>query len=255
MPSVPSSDLESLKYLTRFSYKSTMKLLAYVDILGFRELIKELNEDESLTDDIVDGIGLFNDVAELIKTNPIVSVSFFSDLIVLSQPCDSLKSDPLILLSLLGSIQGVLLANGYLSRGAVVMGKAVHNPLFLFGEALIEAYDLERHTAKYPRIIITDEAEDIIKNNLLSLHSTQAQNLSDKVMKRDFDGIRYLNFLAPLPAVSGRNIYSEIRESVVRELNKTRKNVNKYTKAYWLASYFNETLREMKWPGVMEIPH
>lgn len=56
-----------------------------------------------------------------------------------------------------------LLCLGHLSRGAVVVGELYHRDNIVFGPALIEAVRLEESEAFYPRIIISDEAFELIK--------------------------------------------------------------------------------------------
>jgi hypothetical protein len=50
-----------------------------------------------------------------------------------------------------------LLAEGILTRGGVVQGGAYHNGRVLFGPGIVEAYNLEREVAKYPRIVVSEE--------------------------------------------------------------------------------------------------
>jgi len=252
-PEIPY-ELDNFKYLTRSNYKSTKRLLGYIDILGFREFIIGLNDDDSSTDEIVDGIELLRDVAEKVTIYPSITASVFSDLVVLSQPCEPGIEDPSQLLTLLGVIQSLLLANGWFSRGAVVIGKLIHvRNSMLFGEALIQAYDLERYTAKYPRVIITKSAMLMIIKNLEIVYGTKASDIRDKFIRQDNDGMNYINFLLPMPPYPGEDIHGAIKKSILEALSKSSNNENKYSKAYWLASYFNAIVRERGWTGINEI--
>ncbi|HKO63492.1 MAG TPA: hypothetical protein VJV03_20170, partial [Pyrinomonadaceae bacterium] len=61
------------------------------------------------------------------------------------------------LFATVGVLAGELLKRGILCRGGIARGRMYHADGILFGEALVRAYDLERHVAKMPRIVIDDD--------------------------------------------------------------------------------------------------
>src|SRR5580658_7830841 len=56
---------------------------------------------------------------------------------------------------LVSIIAGQALRLGFLIRGAATIGKLYHSQGVVFGEALIEAVQLEKRTAVYPRVILS----------------------------------------------------------------------------------------------------
>jgi hypothetical protein len=50
-----------------------------------------------------------------------------------------------------------LLSEGYFIRGAVVRGRLYHDDRMVFGEALVDAFNLEANVVRYPRIMLRRE--------------------------------------------------------------------------------------------------
>src|SRR5206468_7875520 len=123
---------------------------AFVDILAFRSLIKELDSGK------VD-VSTMRDILYRVHGRPFLEarrqdaldlkVQTISDGICAS--CAVTATDLQYLLFSLGSLTHGLLEHGYFVRGAVVKGKLYHDPLFVFGSALVKAYELESTIAVY----------------------------------------------------------------------------------------------------------
>ena len=96
------------------------------------------------------------------------TISTFSDHIVISYPLHSIKEQMELpddadestlvvyhLQQLLGSIAAAALRIGFLIRGAATIANLYHSGGVVFGPALVEAYELERKTAVYPRVVVS----------------------------------------------------------------------------------------------------
>ncbi|MGP1508585.1 MAG: hypothetical protein ACTTJW_06900 [Sphaerochaeta sp.] len=146
------------------------RAVAFVDILGFKDLInhtfdKNENEIEDNTQKLND---FFDEIerefcsekrwSDLPDTCTRI-VTHFSDSIVFSVKAE--QQD--VILLLLDYIHYLLITGiqyGILFRGGITYGKVVHTDKMLFGPAMNKAYSLESKTAVYPRIIIDN---DVIK--------------------------------------------------------------------------------------------
>jgi hypothetical protein len=127
---------------------------AFVDILGFRNLISSLpREGRShqalktlLTKIHQPPQGKINFHASDFRAQSI------SDAVALST---TTTAEGLVhLFSVLERLTFDLLFEGYLIRGAIVRGNLYHDEKMVFGKALIDAYDLETNIVKYPRIML-----------------------------------------------------------------------------------------------------
>ena len=140
--------------------------LAFVDILGWKNIVNQIGGDFDRFDDI---ICAFNALQSHESEDEYVR-SLSSDVPVnLPPPQHLVASDTIILstsdnahalLALIlrcGKLCADLLSRGFLTRGAIVRGLLYHRGQVIFGEALSNAYKLEQRSARYPRILISEE--------------------------------------------------------------------------------------------------
>lgn len=189
----------------RHSYED--RYVAFIDILGFRKKI--LEEDNA--DNIKNILEVFNKVKQenydKHKINNLsigVEVSLFSDSLIISYPIkDSFTDNLFYLIMDIMFIQINLAFKGVFVRGAITKGKLYHDKDICFGEALLEAENLEK-SAIYPRVIVVDEVLiQAIKNNVeinkrYSPHNDYESEARDfyGILKKDIDGIWYVNFIS-----------------------------------------------------------
>ena len=79
--------------------------------------------------------------------------------------------------------QSFALQKGILTRGSITIGKLYIDDIFIHGEALVRAYQLESHVANYPRIIYDSE---------IAMSFIQENDRKEKT-NRDTDGIFYID--------------------------------------------------------------
>lgn len=162
----------NLKYETR--------LIAFIDILGFKEIIKQSDKDSSK-------IKLIYSVLDYLKKLEIddnwdlrlieieedaqkkgvekfdikgkVNSTAFSDSIVISiKVSDDINEMTSSLIANLAYIGSILLEKGILFRGGLSIGNIIHDANgIVFGQGLIDSYKLESNYAKFPRIILSDK--------------------------------------------------------------------------------------------------
>ena len=167
--------------------------------------------------------------------------SSFSDCLVLSATLNDRAITGLVT-SLL-YLSGNLAELGAYARGAVYLGQLCHEQDLCFGPSLINAYELERNKAVYPRIVFSPEAyEAVAQGNLTSLGP------SAPYLREDVDGQRFLDFLNqtalhfswPSPADQMR----VIRRELDRQFSFSKIPPRVREKLVWLAHYFNLVLEE-----------
>lgn len=148
----------------RASLKYEFRLVAFLDVLGWRKAIEKSTEDSELVRTLGVGLTAMQGQISLAtwmhehggETNwpgdP--QATQFSDCIVISARPDSGGKAHLI--SSMLHLCTVLLWNGFLVRGAVTNGQLYHRNGIVYGPALTRAYDLERDE-KFPRIVLDKE--------------------------------------------------------------------------------------------------
>ena len=136
------------------------RFIAFVDILGFRDLVARMSRDEHLFTSVRDALkdldaqsrtmrayrrkrrnqtesqAAESSVSLAPKTN--LQMTAFSDCYVLSETLPAWH-----VVAAVQALGSRFLRVGILTRGAVVVGPAYHNGRVLFGPGIIEAYKLE----------------------------------------------------------------------------------------------------------------
>lgn len=253
------------------------RLCAFVDILGFRDLVQRSLDRPALQEQIrqllrevvlarpvwerdspVDVVearlkrqGVADPKAEAERLiNEYAAAergSSFSDSLVLSATLNDRAITGLVT-SLLFLSRGLAELGKY-ARGAVSLGLLCHEQDLCFGPALIAAYDLEGNVAVYPRVVFSPEAYASVANVNLASVGPLAPYLRD-----DGDGQRFLDFLnkaaLDLAGPFRADQMREIRRELDRQLSSSKAQPRVREKLLWLAHYFNSVLKEMPIAGI-----
>jgi len=237
--------------------------VAYIDILGFAEYIKDNRETP---DKPLELLQEFINKAKMFNTENKLKIMAFSDNIVISMlakepsPPFDYDSEYWDFLFYMNTMQSYMIMTlGILPiRGGITFGNLYHNKSeVLFGEALVDAYNLEHSHAFYPRIVVNPKFLEPYKyvtdhKNLASLgYAKMYSEFNAEKLKRqypvayDFDGVLYCNYLSilyfpvrhewadiSLAALDAHKLFVESRLSETSDL----KILRKYT---WMKSYHN----------------
>jgi hypothetical protein len=146
-----------------------------------------------------------------------------------------------------------LLRHGFFMRGAIVKGMLYHDEKMVFGEALVQAYHLEREVVRYPRVMVVREIECDIRQ-----YTKQGYEVLENRLKRSEDGPLFLHVLrnveAAVHAEHNLNInrkpgdsellaeYDKFADQVQRRFDEATDNPRHFEKVKWFAQYWNESL-------------
>ncbi|MCQ3828518.1 hypothetical protein HXX02_03595 [Microbulbifer elongatus] len=173
------------------------KVIAFVDILGFKSLISRSEKEEAIAESLLNVLTSLlpeqiqeessfqinydripkEQVEEVEKLAKLFSkgvfgqcdikISYFSDCIVLSAPAEDEMSCFMIFEYLAKLMVRVFEEYNLLLRGGISMGKLYHEQAGpLFGPAMVDAYEIESKLAIYPRILLE-------KNTFRGVKSTE----------------------------------------------------------------------------------
>lgn len=140
------------------------RILAFVDILGFKNIIQRSISSFPEQRRILDAMKIIHSYKEL-NDNGFdgeglrmygVQVTTFSDSAIISYPISFDGGLFHVLLDLI-HLQIDLSNLGMFIRGGISIGLAHHDENNAFGPAMNDAYILESKKAKYPRIILTEK--------------------------------------------------------------------------------------------------
>lgn len=155
------------------SKTSEESIVILLDILGFKELIKEDNQSKILP--MLQYFVQWNQTAQYENLNNIKpEISSYSDHIVISISLEQLNTlnfqphntDPLFqyIHSMVSHFYIFALTKGMALRGAIDKGKLYHDNNIIFGEVLVNCFELEKK-ANLPRVILSDLVFDFFKKN------------------------------------------------------------------------------------------
>lgn len=240
------------------------RIVAFLDILGWTSAIRTSNTTPLRTQELGLALSLLKKYARFVEETSEMRgahgahedgqddlhVTHFSDCVVVSVTPDNSGLHRLI--ATLETLSIGLLHQGFLLRGGITIGDIYHRGTMVFGPAFLKAYELESHSAIYPRIILDPvlahswgEGISILDKEGHKIGQAKTWRLSD-------DGFRFFDFLQPfggMPDFSNsvglfaRNI-DPLRKLLERNLSEYRDNFGVWQKYAWLANYFNDVCAE-----------
>ncbi len=257
-------DTEELQKAVDFERKNGECIVAYLDILGFKDIVNKYLNPKTVADKQSLGIiiSAMEEAKRLISQDEqyrkIIKIKQFSDCVCLSIPnFKGSYPEP----ALVGSFMVIVKAyyfhfirrNLYL-RGGVAVGFHYDENDIIFSEGLIKAYNLESKKSIYPRIILDEELIKTLKR----LWKYQKDVISDfgieKLILVDWEGTSFINPFnltqsmgkvmseenLENPPVFGNNtldmiFHNQIMENLENNINKYKFNDNQIlTKYLWL---------------------
>jgi hypothetical protein len=236
---------------------------AFVDILGFRGLIKRI--DNGLT---VERMRDILSAAHRPRYSPFEGYFQGSDFRVQSisdAVCISARDSAAGLTHLLSAVMFLsldLLEEGQFVRGAIVKERLYHDNQIVFGPALIDAYELESTIARYPRIVVRSDVAREAK--AYADDERYDSNLSRQIARSD-DGPYFVDILSDVERTGGDDPgetidkYEAMALQAQMRLEESVDNPSHFEKARWFARYWNKTARRLNLyvitgPGVDQEP-
>ena len=236
---------------TQNIYKFSEKVVAFLDILGFENLIamaEQLDNPIELIQYIDKAFTEEFSTSHLHREQ--FKVKLFSD-------CISISTEPsppnlLMLIRITASIQRNLAQKGITLRGAIACGKHFENENMIFSKALVIAHLLEKKFAVYPRVLIHSEIFNYLLNEQIIEHKSK---YGTTFISSDFDGYFYVDYLDNIRHILETSTYSSIhsvciialqlhRECILQYMDeiKTKSQIGK--KYLWMADYHNRKVAE-----------
>ena len=147
---------------------------------------------------------------------------------------------------LFAEVQANLAADGFLLRGAITEGQHYQDKEIVFGEALLEAVDLDKAGAP-PRLVIGSSVEPLISQHLKWYYGPPAPHYYH-LLEDLYDGRLFVNYLGvafenfPDGPINYK-LLKEHRQVVIRGLQEYESVPNVHEKYKWTAIYHNYVCR------------
>jgi hypothetical protein len=247
------------------------RIVAFIDILGFKEIIKKSAIDSTKINLIYSLLKYLKDwetienwdlryveIEEDAQKKGVDSFDIrgktnctaFSDSIFISVKVNNnineMASTLIVNLAYIGSI---LLEQGILIRGAITYGDIIHeNNGIAFGQGLIDSYLLESNYSKYPRIILSDK---LINELNYPLESKSNRYPYHQYVERFSDGcagfhqLIYYQVISPwteMSVVNLKNSLDRVRNVIVGGLDYSFQSPQVFEKYNWLKDRYNNLI-------------
>lgn len=231
---------------------------AFVDILGFRQLVERLKEGTTPFDalrDLLKRVHSAHSGTALDVHDTDFRAQSISDAVSISTNANAYG-----LLEIFRSLQSLaldLLVEGFFIRGAVVKAPLYHDDQMVFGEALVKAHYFESEVARFPRIVVSREVrEDMIA--FCAVVGSKGEYPKMDTLRQSSDGPMYLDVLEPVAILlqkreslyqtlnadeevrCGR--YLQIKEKIQQRYEEAMDNPRHFEKVRWFARYWNDRM-------------
>lgn len=249
--------------------KPSLHLTAFIDVMGFREMVKKKNDKKISTYFALSSL-LMKNTRNLDFTKHL-KFTAFSDCIAITRSI-SADSNKLLavreFLAALTGMQAIFALGGVWVRGGVSIGDLVFDETrnMIFGDALIDAIDLEQKHANYPRIVIDQRLVALVSasspNEFISMinehrDETSLKNYPHQIL---FEWKKYgcshnsftkdyplfLDYLGPY--IAGDKAYS-VSNLASQLQNDSQESPVAYKKFRWVADYALASIHRANQPG------
>lgn len=246
------------------------RVVAFVDFLGFKNLIRQSAKDPNLLASIYNALDVTIDEAAHVYIQELGldktpndfddRLHTFSDFIVMSVRDDIHEIG--LMVHFLHRKCRQLLSLGFACRGGVADGLLLHqNPekdgsgQKVFGPAFIDAYLLESEHANYPRIIFSNEVRKKIYAYIAGNKDAMLAKFLEVHVRRAEDGPAYLDIFADF-SFDFDGFYSKSKD-LSMEIEQIKKHLEKmlesstdsphiFKKNAYLARLFNRAIEESR---------
>ncbi len=222
-------------------------MLAFVDILGFKNILSKKTLQEIL--DITNSILQADNSPDYLEMLPTLKTKLISDSFVVY--AQILEPNHIVAFNVYLStiIAGIHRLGRVVTRGFISAGDHYSDDTVWISPTFVEAYTGEENFSIHPRVILGDSAIQLINN----IHP---EFIMSGFLKRDLDGyyfVNYLNCIANNYKPSGGTINAYMNpgdleislqdhvETILNGILNEKQNINKYI---WLANYHNNYLIE-----------
>lgn len=226
----------------------------YLDILGFSKQIKDASNsgmEDKLFAQLHSIFETANKEFSFENDEPKPNMwkyKFFTDNLVLGLPHNPYihsEAEYGALLFPLLRYQLFLTLNGLFLRGALTAGSLHVGTDIVFGQSLLDAYELENTKALNPRIILSEEMSALVKNHASKFYASPIESPQNADFFIDADGQVFLNYLgAAVDDTHGSytinwDLIHQHKYQVENHLKEFSSHPTIWAKYNWVANYHN----------------
>lgn len=222
---------------------------AFLDVLGFSERIQESSNNDKHNELLQEFHDIFEKMLSSLEestTDSLLYFKSFTDNILLAHPRFSkdMESEFGFILWAIKEYQFQMALHGFFVRGGLSINRLFIDDNSVYGEALIEAYNLESKQAINPIVVLSDDAMKLV-NKHLTYYSNADHSPQVRELLMNTDGRYFINYLSECILDGDTGYELDIaplnlhKEQIEQSLTKYRDKPVVYAKFSWLSSYHN----------------
>jgi len=228
----------------------TKSYCAFLDVLGFKQMVQESfagNAPYPLfarLHRIIQAEILRLNMYQLGSGETDWALKVFTDNIVLGYPLFSGdgESEYGFVIGRIAEYQLTMSLAGFFVRGGLAIGPLFMDDNIVYGPAIIEAYRAESELARDPRIVLSQEVQNMVMQHT-KYYADPGESPQNRELIVDPDGHVFVNYLEMLvieddagPCVAWKKIELH-KEQIEKNLSKFKDKPVIWSKYYWLANY------------------
>jgi hypothetical protein len=221
---------------------------AFLDILGFSARLRSSYRDGKENELLQRFHGIFNKKITSLKSDAQESLLYlksFSDNVLLAPPqfSDDLESEFGFILWSIKEYQYEMALQGFFIRGGLSVGKLFVDDNSVYGEALLDAYDLETNVAVNPIVVLSDDAMKLVDLHLGYYHGEIAPQIRSVLVNAD--GRYFINYLSECILEGAEGEWLDVvslkkhKEQIENSLTQYAAQPSVFAKFSWLSAYHN----------------
>ena len=255
-----------------FNISYQIGIVAFIDILGFKEIVKKSERNPKQLRTVYESLEFLKKrelpekwKLQLVEIEEDAQIKGISDFDISNRTFSSAFSDSIVvtvivddgnihaslstLLANLSFVGSKLIIDGILIRGAITIGKIIHTQTgIVFGQGLIDAYQLETRAAKFPRIILSD---NIISKLNYPLETKNHRFPYHQYLKRFSDGclgfhqLIYFQVLQSWKKTSKKRLETSLnnaKKTIIDGLDSSFEYPDVYEKYLWLKKEYQDLI-------------
>lgn len=229
-----------------------MSYCIFLDVLGFTQHVAASeNSNELLQSYYAAAVTAINNL-RWVDQFPGVNIKVFTDNIVIGIPWLDIAGDGETELGaammVLPYYQLEMALAGFFVRGGFSVGPLFMDENIVYGEALIEAYNLESSVAVVPRIVLSETVAGVIHEHV-EYYYPPSDSPQNRQILLDTDNCMYVNYLDGTLREDGSPRWDQLethRNNVTSATDAARDNTHVWLKYHWLCNYHNYFCRNLE---------
>jgi len=253
--------------VTENDLKLTQHFIAYFDILGYKKHVQIHGDNTKFAKSICDTITTVekslrwrNDSSKN-KYGYDLKLKVFSDNFIICS-----ESNWYYVIAYVNTLQLFLIRDNIFIRGALYYGDLHFHEHFIYGQGIIDTYDIESQIAIFPRVVVNDKfidaAKNVVSTNSDSTHKANSDDILSSVLASitdDFDGCKFADYLkfAYWRFVQSKNddtsnalflkVLSLHQENITKNIKNNVSNMRILQKYQWCKNYHNNFCKKYKY--------